>query len=180
MLLREVTPKEGNVYFNNEIISAPGFRKVEKLRQNIGTIFQDFKIVPDRNALENLLISLDILKTKNAKEVAMKSLKEVGLEKKAFFFPIQLSAGELQRLAIARAVTGGRQVIIADEPTGNLDPITAWEIIRLFNKIHKKDTTIIFATHNSEIVNTLKKRVIVMKKGRVSRDIAQGEYSLEQ
>ena len=127
LILREIFPKQGNVFVNDMHISKAKFRNIEKLRQNIGTIFQDFKIINDKNILENLLVSLDILNFKGAKNEAMANLKKVGLEEKAGFFPIQLSAGELQRLAIARAIAGGRQIILADEPTGNLDPITSWE-----------------------------------------------------
>jgi len=179
LILREILPKEGSVLINDELISTRRFRAVEKLRQQIGTIFQDFKIIYNKNVLENLIISLEILKHQNPKEEAMESLKKVGLAGKHNFFPLQLSAGELQRLAIARAITGGRKIILADEPTGNLDPITSWEIIKLFRQIQNKDTTIIFATHNSEIVNTLKKRVLLIKKGKIIKDSKEGNYKLD-
>jgi cell division transport system ATP-binding protein len=180
LILHETLPSEGNVFVDEELISSPKFKNVENLRQKIGTIFQDFKIVQDKNVLENILISLAILERKNAKEEAMESLKKVNLEKKANFFPLQLSAGELQRLAIARAIAGGRKILIADEPTGNLDPVTSWEIVRLFRQIHNNNTTLIFATHNTDIVNTLKKRVLVIKKGKLIKDSREGVYSLEQ
>ncbi len=180
MILRDMLPKEGSVYVENELISSAGFRDIEKLRQKIGTIFQDFKIVHDKNILENLILSLAILDRKDPKDEALAALKKVGLEKKALFFPVQLSAGELQRLTIARAMTGGRKIILADEPTGNLDPVTSWEIVRLFRHIHQGDTTVVFATHNTDIVNTLKKRVIVIKKGKIIKDSRQGIYTLDQ
>ena len=179
LILRDIFPKSGSVYVDDELISSRKFKAVEKLRQKIGTIFQDFKIIYDKNILENLLISLQILKHPNPKEEAMSTLKRVGLEDKAQFFPVQLSAGELQRLAIARAITGGRQIILADEPTGNLDPVTSWEIVKLFRQIHDQKTTIIFATHNSEIVNTLKKRVLLIKKGKIIKDSRLGTYKLD-
>ncbi len=180
LILREYLPNQGNVYIDNELVSSSKFKKIESLRQKIGTVFQDFKIVYDKNVLENILLSLSILKVKNAKEEALKSLKKVGLEEKTLFFPLQLSAGELQRLSIARAVAGGRSIVLADEPTGNLDPITTWEIVRLFRHIHDKKTTILFATHNNDIVNTLKKRVIVLKHGKIIKDSYEGNYNLDK
>lgn len=180
LILRELLPDEGTVIIDNNPISLPSFNKVETLRKKIGSIFQDFKIMYDKNVLENILISLAILNSKKPKEEALEALNKVGLEKKALFFPIQLSAGELQRLAIARAVAGGRSIILADEPTGNLDPITTWEIIKLFRQIHTPETTIVFATHNADIVNTLKKRVITLKQGKIIKDSTHGTYSLDQ
>jgi cell division transport system ATP-binding protein len=165
LILRELLPTKGNVLIDNENISDIRFKRIDELRQKIGTIYQDFKIIQDR---------------KNPKEVALENLKKVGLDKRALFFPLQLSAGELQRLAIARAFAGGRKIILADEPTGNLDPITTWEIIRLFRHIQTKETTILFATHNSDIVNTLKKRVMVLKNGKIIKDNYKGSYNLNQ
>ncbi|OGK64733.1 hypothetical protein A2313_01920 [Candidatus Roizmanbacteria bacterium RIFOXYB2_FULL_41_10] len=179
MILREIYPKSGSVYVDDQLISSRKFKEVEKLRQKIGTIFQDFKIIYDRSVIENLVLSLEILNQKNPKEEALSSLKKVGLEHKANFFPLQLSAGELQRLAIARAMAGGREIILADEPTGNLDPVTSWEIVRLFRQIHDQKKTIVFATHNSEIVNTLKKRVLLVKKGKIIKDSRDGSYKLD-
>lgn len=180
LILREIRPTSGNVFVDNMEVSKKSFKEIERLRQRIGTIFQDFKIINDKSVLENLILSLEILGRKNPKEEALIHLKKVGLENKANFFPIQLSAGETQRLAIARAVSGGREIILADEPTGNLDPVTSWEIVRLFRQIHNKNTTIIFATHNVDIVNTLKKRVVVVKKGKIIKDSREGHYRLDQ
>lgn len=180
LILRELLPTKGNVLIDNENISDIRFKRIDELRQKIGTIYQDFKIIQDRNVLENVLISLEILNIKNPKEIALENLKKVGLDKRALFFPLQLSAGELQRLAIARAFAGGRKIILADEPTGNLDPITTWEIIRLFRHIQTKETTVLFATHNSDIVNTLKKRVMVLKNGKIIKDNYKGSYNLNQ
>ena len=180
LILRETIPTEGNVYVDEELVSSSKFKKIEELRQKIGIIFQDFKIVQNKSALENVIISLEILKHKNVKDEAKESLKKVGLEKKTHFFPLQLSAGEIQRLTIARAIAGGRKIILADEPTGNLDPVTGWEIVRLFRQIHNKETTLIFATHNTDIVDTLKKRVLVIKKGKIIKDSREGIYSFEQ
>jgi len=180
LLLRELMPTQGNVYVDSENISDHHFRSIDVLRKKMGVIFQDFKIVTDKNVLENVVIALSILKIKNPREEALSHLRQVGLEKKSLFFPLQLSAGELQRLAIARAVAGGRHIILADEPTGNLDPVTAWEIVRLFRRIQTKDTTILFATHNYDIVNTLRKRVIVLKQGKIIKDSHDGVYNLDK
>ncbi len=179
LLLRETVPSEGKVYVDNECISDPNFKHTEDLRKKMGIIFQDFKIIHDKNVLENVLISLAIVNVKHPKEEALSVLKKVGLENKALFFPVQLSAGELQRVAIARAIAGGRTIILADEPTGNLDPVTTWEIVKLFRQIHTKDKTIVFATHNADIVNTLKKRVIVLKAGKIIKDSHTGSYDLD-
>jgi cell division transport system ATP-binding protein len=179
LILKEAHPKSGSIFVDDELISTRKFKKIEKLRQKIGTIFQDFKIIYDKSVIENLILSLEILKHKNPKEEAMFSLKKVGLQEKAGFFPLQLSAGELQRLAIARAITGGRKIILADEPTGNLDPVTSWEIVKLFRQIHDQKITVIFATHNTEIVNTLKKRVLLIKKGKIIKDSQGGRYKLD-
>ncbi len=179
LILRDLYPSSGQIFVDNEQISGRQFKAVEKLRQKIGTIFQDFKIIYDKSVLENLLVSLAILNHRQPKEEALSSLKRVGLDHKALFFPLQLSAGELQRLAIARAMAGDRQIILADEPTGNLDPVTSWEIVRLFRQIHDQKNTVIFATHNSEIVNTLKKRVLLVKKGKLIKDSQSGSYKLD-
>lgn len=180
LILREIVPDEGSVIIDSAIISKAGYKDIEPLRRKIGSIFQDFKIMYDKNVLENILVSLAILNDKKPKDTALEALQKVGLGKKAFFFPIQLSAGELQRLAIARAIAGGRRIILADEPTGNLDPVTTWEIVKLFRQIHTPETTIVFATHNADIVNTLKKRVITLKAGKLIKDNALGTYSLDQ
>jgi len=180
LILRELLPTSGKVFVDNLEVSSRRFKEIEKLRQKIGTIFQDFKIIQDKSVIENLILSLQILNRPNPKDEALRQLNKVGLENKANFFPIQLSAGETQRLAIARAMAGGREIILADEPTGNLDPVTSWEIVRLFREIHDKKTTIIFATHNADIVNTLRKRVLVVKKGKIIKDSREGHYKLDQ
>jgi cell division transport system ATP-binding protein len=179
LILRQILPSEGSVYVENELVSDPHFHRVEELRRKMGIIFQDFKIVEDKNVLENIMLSLAILNFKSPREEAMSVLKKVGLSGREGFFPLQLSAGELQRLAIARAIAGGRKIILADEPTGNLDPVTTWEIMKLFRQIQSKDTTIIIATHNTDIVNTLKKRVIVVQKGTIIKDSHKGSYTLD-
>src|SRR5690348_16495653 len=129
-------------------------------------VFQDFKILSDRNVLENIAISLKVLNmpAHQIKPMVMETLELVGLPDKQLLYPAQLSAGELQRVAIARAIIGERDIILADEPTGNLDPKTTWEIMKIFKKLEGKKTFII-ATHNTDVVNSLKKRVLMMKDG---------------
>lgn len=179
LLLHEILPTEGNVYVDNERISDPHFRHTQELRKKMGIIFQDFKIVYEKSVLENVLIALSILNVKKPKDEALAALKKVGLAEKTLFFPVQLSAGELQRLAIARAIAGERKIILADEPTGNLDPVTTWEIMKIFRQVNTKDKIILIATHNTDIVNTLKKRVIVLSSGKIIKDARSGTYSLD-
>ncbi len=133
-------PTSGSIFVNDDEISNKKFNHVEKLRQSIGIVFQDFKILSDKNIFENIALSLKITGTsqKQIEEEVHKVLALVSLEEKKLMFPIQLSAGELQRVAIARAIIGNRNIILADEPTGNLDPKTSWEIMKIFNKLDKE------------------------------------------
>lgn len=179
LILREYLPTSGIIQINDFEVSSKKFKQVEKLRQRIGIVFQDFKVLHDKNVFENIAISLKICKV-NANEIKQQvkeMLKLVNLQDKERVFPAQLSAGELQRVAIARAIIGERDILLADEPTGNLDPKTSWEIIKIFKKIEKKKT-IIIATHNTDIVNSMQKRVIVLKHGKVVKDANKGGYEL--
>lgn len=179
LILREMMPTSGTLVVDEFDLSTTKFKNIAQLRRNIGFVFQDFKILPEKNIFENISLGLHILGmnskdiVKNVKDV----LKLVGLEDKENVFPVQLSAGELQRVAIARAVCGNRKIILADEPTGNLDPKTTWDIIKIFKKLEGKKT-IIIATHNTDIVNSLKKRVLILKGGRLIKDIRKGGYEL--
>jgi cell division transport system ATP-binding protein len=145
----------------------------------MGVVFQDFKILPEKNVYQNIAISLRV-KGYHEEEIRIEvseALEVVGLSHKEEMYPAQLSAGELQRVAIARAIVGDRNIILADEPTGNLDPKTTWEIMKVFRKLI--DTkTIIFATHNMDIVNSFKRRVLVMEDGKLTKDIRKGGYEL--
>lgn len=179
MITRQMTPSEGEVYINGSEISNPNFKDIAQLRKSIGIVFQDFKILYDKNIFENIALSLRVLE-KNENEIEEevdKVLNLVNLSNKKLLFPIQLSAGELQRVAIARAITGNRNIILADEPTGNLDPKTSWDIMEIFKKI-EKDKTIIIATHNAEIVNSMKKRVITLKNNKIIKDEKKGGYHI--
>lgn len=179
LILGDLYPTTGTVIVNDMDISSKKSKKIEELRRRIGVVFQDFKILQDKDVFENIALGLHIqeLPMKKIKEEVHEVLTLVGLEGKHNYFPVQLSAGELQRVAIARAMCGDRQIILADEPTGNLDPKTTWDIMKIFKKVedHK---TIIIATHNTDIVNSMKKRVLVLKKGRLIKDMKKGGYEL--
>jgi len=179
LILREILPSSGTVTVAGDEISSPSFNKISELRQKIGVVFQDFKILSDKNIFENIAITCQIqgINKSETKSKVLKTLSLVNLKNKENLFPVQLSAGELQRVAIARAIVGEKKYIVADEPTGNLDPKTSWEIMKIFKKI-EGDKTIIIATHNSDIVNSLKKRVITLKEGRIVKDNKQGGYDL--
>lgn len=179
MLLREYMPTSGKVIVNGVTISAKKFHDVPKLRRTLGVVFQDFKILPDKNIYENIALGMRVAgyHASDIKREEHDALELVGLTHKMRVFPAQMSAGELQRIAIARAIIGNRDIIIADEPTGNLDPKTTWEIMKIFKKLEGKKT-ILMATHNTDIVNSLKKRVLVMKEGKLVKDIKKGGYEL--
>lgn len=179
LLTHEYAASSGTILVDDMEIASPRFKQIEKLRKKIGIVFQDFKILLDKNIFENIALGLKITRTPSStiKEKVHEVLELVGLPDKEFVFPSQLSAGELQRIAIARAIVGERNIILADEPTGNLDPKTAWDIMKIFKKLEDKKT-IIIATHNTDVVNSLKKRVISMKKGAIVKDTRKGGYEL--
>lgn len=179
LILREFSPTSGSIVVDDEDISSKEFRKISQLRQKIGVVFQDFKILPDKNVFENIAVTCQIqnMTYSETKTKVKETLSLVGLKNKEGVFPVQLSAGELQRVAIARAIVGEKKYLVADEPTGNLDPKTSWEIMKIFKKL-EGDKTIIIATHNSDIVNSLKKRVLVLKEGKLAKDKRSGGYDL--
>lgn len=179
LLLRQFLPSSGSIFVNGEDITDKNFKKIEELRRSIGVVFQDFKIIFEKNIFENVALSCQIanLPNREIEKETIKALALVGLEKKKLMFPVQLSAGELQRVAIARAIAGERKIILADEPTGNLDPKTAWEVMKIFKKFEGKKT-ILIATHNVDIVNSFKKRVITLREGELIKDQRKGEYDL--
>jgi len=179
LIIREITPSSGSIFINDIDIADKNFQKTEWLRRSIGVVFQDFKILPEKNVFENVALALAVTKmAKNQiKQEVTKVLSLVGLGDKKFLFPIQLSAGELQRVVIARAISGERNIILADEPTGNLDPKTAWEVMKIFKKLEGKKT-ILIATHNVDIVNSFKKRVITLRNGKIVKDQRKGGYEI--
>lgn len=181
MLFREVVPTKGKIVVNNKDLSALKWKEVPYLRRNIGVVYQDFRLLPKLTVYENVAFALEVIEEspKNIRKRVMQTLEDVGLKNKARFIPDELSGGEQQRVAIARAIINRPGLLIADEPTGNLDPETSWEIMRILEEINAGGTTILMATHSKEIVNTVKKRVIAMEDGMIVRDEHRGEYGYE-
>ena len=180
MLLAEERPTSGSVFFDKNDIAALSNGDLIRMRRRIGAIFQDFKLLKDKTAFENVAFVMEAC-GKSDEEIytdVPQVLHLVGLSEKAEHFADELSGGEKQRVAIARALVNRPDVIIADEPTGNLDPINGREIITLLEKINELGTTVILATHNKEIVDSLGMRVITMDKGAITRDEAKGKYVL--
>ena len=178
LLIKEFSPSKGKIYFQDNNIADIKKSSLFQLRRKVGAVFQDFKILTDRTVEENIFLVYDIL-GKQKGETNKKTeqlLNMVGLEDKNRLFPKQLAGGELQRLALARSLALDPDLIFADEPTGNLDPETAWQIIELLKKINEKGTTLLVATHNYEIVDSLSQRVIRLEKGKIVSDEKKGKY----
>ena len=178
LLLAEEKPTSGKIFFNRQNIPTVSQKELPILRRQIGAIFQDFKLLSNKTAYENVAFAMQVV---GKSELEIKSdvpkvLDLVGLKDKADNFPRELSGGEKQRVAIARALVHRPSVIVADEPTGNLDPINTWDIIRLLIKINELGTTVILATHDKEIINALEKRVVSLEGGVVARDENPGRY----
>ena len=157
-------------------------RDVPLLRRSVGVVFQDYKLLPKKTVFENIAYAMEVIgeKPRNIKKRVMEVLDLVGLKHKIRSFPNELSGGEQQRIAIARAIVNNPKVLIADEPTGNLDPENSWEIMNLLERINLQGTTILMATHNSQIVNTLRHRVIAIEDGHVVRDEVEGAYGYDE
>ncbi len=180
MLLAEERPTEGEVFFESQNIHALKKNDLNKLRRRIGTIFQDFKLLPHKTAYENIAFAMEVA-GRSEEEIQSDVphvIELVDLGNKMWNFPGQLSGGEQQRLAIARAIVNQPDIIIADEPTGNLDPINTYDVVQILKKINDLGTTVILTTHNKGIVESLGKRVITMDAGRVVRDDKDGKYML--
>jgi cell division transport system ATP-binding protein len=178
MLYREEKPTDGQILVGGLDVGKIRNRKVYKLRRKIGIVFQDYQLLPNSTAYENVAFALEVLGLHKSEIHAkvMKVLDLVGLKNSAKQYPSQLSGGEQQRVALARALVNNPSMIIADEPTGNLDPDTAWDIMNLLNEINARGTTVVMATHAKDIVNKMKKRVIQIEKGVSVRDDKQGTY----
>lgn len=178
ILTREVFPTSGKVFVNHIDVTKIPDKDVPKYRRKIGFVFQDFKLLDDRTIFENVALTLEVLgrREEEIKKGVEHVLKLVEIWDRRNLFPRQLSGGEAQRTAIARAIVGKPDILLADEPTGDLDSKTAWGVIQLLNEINSWGTTILMATHNQEIVNTLKRRVISLKNGKLLRDIKEGKY----
>jgi len=179
VLTREQKPTSGEVLIDGVNLAALSNDDIPLLRRKIGTIFQDFKLLTAKNAFENVSFALEVVgaPTSRIKEDVPKALEIVGLADKAANFPHQLSGGEKQRLAIARALIHRPRIILADEPTGNLDLVNSHDVIQLLQKINELGTTVVLVTHNREIVDALSRRVVTMEKGKIVRDQAEnGKY----
>ncbi len=180
LLLAEEKPTSGKVFFESRDVHSLNLRELPFLRRRIGIVFQDYRLLAHKTAYENVAFAMEA-SGKLDEEISTDvphCLELVGLMDKAWHFPHELSGGERQRVAIARAIIARPDVLIADEPTGNLDPINTWEIMNLLEKINNLKTTVILATHDKEIINSLRKRVITMEKGRIIRDDQKGKYVL--
>ena len=178
LLIREETPSTGRIFVEGSEITRMAHRKLPKLRRRFGIVFQDFKLLPNRTVMQNVAFALQVTHPgqRHMHEKVEEVLWIVGLEDKLDKFPDELSGGEQQRVAIARALVHRPRIFVADEPTGNLDPDTSWGIVQLLLQINHRGTTVLMATHNREIVDLVRRRVIAVESGRVVRDEAQGSY----
>ncbi len=178
LIYREELPTSGCVIVNGEDVTELRPCDVPYFRRTIGVVFQDFKLLPDRNVFENVAFALEVTgaSRREVRRRVPQALDAVGLKDKANAMPSQLSGGEQQRTALARAIVNKPTLLIADEPTGNLDPTTSWGIVRLLEEINRWGTTVVMATHAQNIVNSMHKRVIAMFAGRVVRDDERGVY----
>ena len=181
MLFREELPTSGKLLVNGHDVINMDRKEVPYLRRGLGVIFQDYRLLPDKTVFENVAFAMQVIEA--PRRIMQRSvnavLDVVGLRDKYRSFPSQLSGGEQQRVAIACAIVNDPAIVIADEPTGNLDPETSWEIMDIFQRINKAGTTIVMATHDRNIVDAMKKRVIAIEDGRIVRDQLRGGYGYE-
>ena len=181
LMYREEKATNGKITILDQDVSNMKNKEVPYLRRDIGVVFQDFKLLPRLTIYENVAFALEVIEAspRRIRNRVMEVLDLVGLKNKARSIPDELSGGEQQRVSIARAIANHPKIIIADEPTGNLDPDTSWSIMRILEEINARGATVIMATHSKEIVNTIKKRVIAIESGIIVRDEAQGDYGYE-
>ena len=178
LLLKELDPTEGMITINGRKLHTIGHRQVPKFRRNLGVVFQDFRLLKDRNVYDNVAFAQRVIgaSVRESRRRVPQMLSMVGLAAKYKSFPRQLSGGEQQRVAIARALVNRPKILLADEPTGNLDANNAWEIMKLLEEINERGTTVVVVTHNMEIVRVMNKRVITIKKGVIISDVDGEEY----
>ena len=181
MLFREELPTSGELVVNGHDIRKMTRKEVPYLRRELGVIFQDYRLLPDKTVFENVAFAMQVIEApRRLMQRSVNSVLDVvGLRDKYKCFPHQLSGGEQQRVAIARAIVNDPAIVIADEPTGNLDPETSWDIMDTFTRINRAGTTIVMATHDKAIVDTMRRRVIAIEDGRIVRDEARGGYGYE-
>lgn len=177
LILKEINADEGTIKVGDYEVTSLSNREVPMFRRKVGTVFQDFRLLPKKTVFENVAFAMEVLhkSPRQIRKQVPQILSLVGISDKAHKYPEELSAGEQQRVAIARAIVNNPAVLIADEPTGNLDPNTAWEIMDLLDQINLRGTTIVMVTHAKDIVDKMKKRVIAIERGRIVRD-EQGQY----
>jgi len=181
VLLLEEEPTDGKIIIANQNITNLHRRQVPYLRRKMGVVFQDFRLLPNKTVYENVGFSMEIVGA-TPREIRRRVptvLSMVGLSKRANMYPDELSGGEMQRVSVARAVINNPPILIADEPTGNLDPENSWEIMKILNYITRRGTTVIMGTHANDIVDTMKKRVIALENGEIARDEIRGCYGYE-
>lgn len=181
MLFREVLPTTGSIFVNGIDILKLQDREIPYMRRQLGIIFQDYRLLPDRTVYENVAFAMQVIEAphRKIKRRVLNVLELVGLRHRCNSYPNELSGGEQQRIAIARAIVNDPLLVIADEPTGNLDPETSWDIMNIFKEINESGTTIVMATHDKEIVDAMGKRVIAIEKGHIVRDEQNGVYGYE-
>ncbi len=178
LILKEISPSEGKIEVLGEDLEKIKKKEIPFYRRKIGVVFQDFKLLAERTVFENVSLPLEVM-GRNGKDIeseVKRVLEMVGLLERENFFPAQLAGGEIQRACLARAIVAKPEILIADEPTGNLDPSTAWQIVKILKKINKGGTTVIMATHNVDIVDSLKERVIKLDQGEIIKDETGGRY----
>lgn len=180
LLFAEIFPTEGNVFFGEREIADLSARELLEMRRNIGTIFQDFRLLPTKNVYENVAFAMEVAgrSDEDIQADVPHVLDLVGLSDKMWSFPGQLSGGEQQRVAIARALVNQPDILIADEPTGNLDPINTHDVVEILKKINDLGTTVLLTTHNKTVVDSVGRRVVTLDQGRIVRDDKQGKYVL--
>lgn len=181
LIFREELPTHGQLVVNGRNVTNMPPAEVPFLRRGLGIVFQDYRLLPEKTVYENIAFAMRVIEAprREIQKRVNSVLELVGLRDKHRCFPNQLSGGEQQRVAIARAIVNNPVVVIADEPTGNLDPETSWDIMKIFERINKSGTTIVMATHDKTIVDTMRKRVIAIEKGRIVRDQVKGVYGYE-
>lgn len=181
MMYREEVPTSGDIIIDDINLATLRNNQAPYLRRKVGVVFQDFKLLPKLNVYENIAFALEVIEEspEQIQEKVNDVLGLVGLRHKSRMFPDELSGGEQQRVSIARSIVNTPKVVIADEPTGNLDPVTSWEIMEMLERINARGTTIVMATHNKEIVNTMRHRVIAIEGGLITRDEVGGDYGYE-
>lgn len=178
LLMKEIEPTGGRIILNNKDITSVSNRNIPYIRRELGVVFQDFRLLPQKTVFENIAFAMEIVgaSSRSIKRQVPIVLNMVGLQDKGHYYPAELSGGERQKVSIARAIINNPSVLVADEPTGNLDPNNAWEIMKLIKYINKRGTTVIMATHANQIVDMMKRRVIQIHGGKIIRDTQRGVY----